>query len=74
MRLGGHGLVRRVDPRGDTLMWCRKCPGFARTRLKLLKRCLLEESGTDKYERMRRRVLKWENGVQDDHLVPSGRG
>ena len=23
-RLGGHGMVRRVDPNGEALVWCRE--------------------------------------------------
>ena len=31
--LGGHDMVRRVDPNGEALLWCRKCSGYAKCRL-----------------------------------------
>ena len=31
--LGEHDTVRRVDPNGEALVWCRKCSGCARCRL-----------------------------------------
>ena len=32
LQLGGHDMVRRVDPNGEALVWCRKCPEYARCR------------------------------------------
>ena len=31
--LGAHYMVRRVDPNGESLVWCKKCSGHARCRL-----------------------------------------
>ena len=28
-----HDMVRRVDPYGEALVWCKECSGFARWRL-----------------------------------------
>ena len=41
---GGHDMLRRVDPNGEALVWCRKCSGYARCRLeqKLMNRCWQE--------------------------------
>ena len=41
-------MVRRVDPNGELLGWCRKCPGRARCGLetKLLSRCRPEQKDT----------------------------
>ena len=35
--LGGPDMVRRVDPNGEALVWCRNCSGYAVP--KLLNRC-----------------------------------
>ena len=49
--LRGHDMVRRVDPNGETLVWCRKCSGCARCRLeaKLMNRCRSEKKATKEY-------------------------
>ena len=41
VHLGGSDMVRRVDPNGEALVWCRNCSSYARRRLgpKLLNRC-----------------------------------
>ena len=31
--LGSHDLVSRVDWQGESLIWCRKCSGYARQRM-----------------------------------------
>ena len=31
--VGGHDMVRRGDPNGETLVWCKKCSGDAWCRL-----------------------------------------
>ena len=46
--LGGHDLVRRMDRQGDVLIWCRRCSGYARQRMrpKLMNCCRLEQMDT----------------------------
>ena len=50
-QLGGHDMVKRVDPNGETLVWCRKCSGCTRCRLKakLMNRCRPEKKATKEY-------------------------
>ena len=59
-----HDLVRRVDRRGETLIWCWKCSGFARQRMgpKLMNCCRPEQAGTKEYGKMIKRIEILEDG------------
>ena len=54
--LGEFDMVRRVDPNGEALVWCRNCLCYARCRLgpKLMNRCRPEK----KHGRARENVEK----------------
>ena len=48
---GKHDMVRKVDPNGEASVRCRKCSGCPRCRLgqKLMNRCWPEEKATQEY-------------------------
>ena len=52
-------MVRRADPSGEALIWCRKCSGCARQRLgpKLLNRCEPGKFDTKEYGKLFERIL-----------------
>ena len=62
--LGSHDLERRVDRQGETLIWCRKCSGYARQRMgpKLLNCCRPEQVGTKEHGKMLKRIQILEDG------------
>ena len=62
--LGCHDLVRRVDRQGETLIWCRKCSGYARQRMgpQLLNCCRPEQVGTKEHGKMIKRIQILEDG------------
>ena len=47
-QVGEHDIARREDPTDETLVWCRKCSGYAWRRLgpKLVNRCRPEKQDT----------------------------
>ena len=63
-----HGMVRRVDPHGEALLWCRKCSGYARCRLwpMLMNRCRPSKKDTKEHGQMSCRLLKQEQGQVPD--------
>ena len=66
--LGGHDLVRRVDPYGEVLVWCRHCAGYGwcRLELKLMNRCRPEQQDTKGHRKMSTRILELEEGAVPD--------
>ena len=62
--LGGHDLVRRMDRQGEALIWCRKCPGYARQRMgpELVNCCKLEQMGPKEFGKMMKRIHTPEEG------------
>ena len=62
--LGSHDFVRRVDRQGETLIWCRKCSGYAKQRMgpKLLNCCRPEQVGTKEHSKMLKRIQVLEDG------------
>ena len=61
---GGHDLVRRKEGQGEVLIWCRKCSGYARQKIKpkLMNCCKLEQAGTKEYGKMIKRIQVLEDG------------
>ena len=57
-------MVRRMDRRGEVLIWCRKCSGYARQRIgpKLMNCCKLEQVGTKEHGNMLMRIQVFEDG------------
>ena len=51
-------MVRRLDRQGEVLIWCRKCSGYARQRIrpKLVNCCKLEQVGTKEDGNMLKRI------------------
>ena len=45
-------MVRRMDPNGEALVWCRKCSGYARCRL-------LPEADEPLWARIERHQRAW---------------
>ena len=62
--IGGHDLVRRRDRQGETLIWCRKCSGYARQRIgpKLMNCCRPEQVSTKEHGKMLKRIQILEDG------------
>ena len=63
-------MVRRVDPHGKALVWCRKCSCHARCRLgpKLMVRCRPEKMDTKEDGKMIKRILILEEGKVSDMI------
>ena len=57
-------MVRRVDPNGEALVWCRRCSGYARRRLglELMNRCRPEKKDTQEYVNMLKIIVELEDG------------
>ena len=61
---GGHDMVRRVDRRGEILIWCRKCSVYARQRMRpeLMNCCRPEQVSTKEHGKMLKRIQILEDG------------
>ena len=56
--LESHDLARKVDRQGRTMIWCRRCSGYAGQRVgpTLLDCCRPEQVGTKKYGKIFERI------------------
>ena len=68
VHVGGHDRVRRAGPKGEALVWCRNCSGYARRRPcpKLLNRMQAIENITKERGSTLKRILKLEEGEIPD--------
>ena len=73
--MGGHDIARIIDRKGEVMIWCRKCSGFARQRMgpKLMNCCKPEQVGTKEYGKRLKRfhVLGRKRIWQDVETNPS---
>ena len=51
-------MVRRMDRKGEVLIWCRKCSGYARQRIgpKRMNCCRPEQMDTKEFGKMVKRI------------------
>ena len=65
--LGDHDLVRRVDRQGEVLIWCRKCSGHARQRIrrKLVNCSKPDQVSTKEHGNMLKRIQI----LEDDRVL-----
>ena len=57
--------TRRVDSKGEVLIWCRKCSGYARHRMepKLMNCCKPDNTGTKEYATILKRIQVLKEGI-----------
>ena len=79
VHLGGHDVVRRVDPDGEALVWCRKRTCHARCRLgpKLMGRCRPEKKDTkEDWDNVEKNLQTWRRrcaGQKRERIESRGR-